>query len=39
MTTQSVILNLIQNLRNEFNQEILGGDPKIVDPDPEVNSG
>ncbi len=34
---------LIQNLRNELNQEILeeilGSDPKIVDRDPEINSG
>jgi len=30
--TRTVILSLVQNLRN-------GSDPEIVDPDPEINSG
>ena len=32
MITQSVILNLVQNLKNK-------SDPEIVDPDPELDSG
>jgi hypothetical protein len=31
MITQSVILNLVQNLKNK-------SDPEIVDPDPELDS-